>query len=153
MTTAIIGIGPPGSGRVNFFRDLIDAGISAQYHYWDEGYGNFDGLNHTSAVINAKAKFFNKIAENLQSGVNVIADATNTIPDARKLLTSWCRQHGAETIIGVIINAPRRGQPTTSTRDDRCRSSVRENMQRHLMTHPPTHDEGFDQIKSLAAYL
>lgn len=152
MTIAVIGIGPPGSGRVDFFQQLLRIGGQAIYYHWDEGYGRFDGLDHHHEVNIAECKFYDGIAASLRQGQNIIADATNIDSKIRQKLIAFCRDNGASRVIGVIVNAPTTQLCSTSIINDRCRVIEQERLQRILEATPPRLEDGFDQIIDLSAY-
>jgi predicted kinase len=146
MSKAIIAIGIPGSGKSTFMRPLAETENLA--------YVNADDIRHeiTGSSANHRMEqvvwetLFKRVASSL-ADKGVVIDATHARKNDRMKTVSFCKEHGAEKIIGYWFVTPLEiCKQRNEARPRVVKPAVLDTMHRRLQSDPPNLDEGFDEL-------
>lgn len=149
MNIVIIGIGLPGSGKSVALQSLQEQhpeyalqlvrpdSIRHRLNSEDEHAPHALVRDHTRQVIAAL----------LARGQNVMMDATNSNPDQRRELIRWCRECGADRIIGIWVRRPLAAcLADNERRSEPVPEEVMLRMANELFSYPPSLVDGFDEL-------
>lgn len=144
MTTAILGIGLPGSGKTTYLKSIADKRPNSVYISADDIREQITGdpLDQSMNKV-VWELLYGAIELALAKGKDVIVDATNYRQYDRRRLVAHCAKFTPK-IIGVVMNA----------HIDECkrRNAMRENsvpeyvidkMFEEFLKNPPSDEDGF----------
>lgn len=143
---AIIGIGVPGCGKTTLLKPLaMKEGLA--YINADDIREELtgDARDHTKELLVWRTAY-DRIKEGLESRGSIV-DATHSKRKDRLKMIRFCRQHGAQHIIGYWFKTPLE----VCTQRNRSRQRIVpvqsiERMHARLEINPPSKEEGFDEV-------
>ncbi|MFA6587703.1 MAG: ATP-binding protein [Patescibacteria group bacterium] len=150
MRKVIIGIGIPGSGKTKALKELAEK-FGYAYVCPDDIRAKLLGnTTDQSKGDEVWDEAYNRVATALAEGQAVVFDATFTNEPARLELINFAREHGADKIQGIRIDAPLEvAKERNQSRDRVVPEHVLERMDAKLHKNEPNLGEGFDSIFTL----
>lgn len=138
---ALMGIGIPGSGKSPFLREHADT-LGGLY------------LSAGNEDSEAWEELRDCASDALYEGQSVIIDAIHLDPEQRSKDVRLYRTVGAKSVIGLLftIDFASAWERVQSTERSVSYPDMRR-MHNALLKHPPTLDEGFDQVMSIDTSL
>lgn len=143
---AIIGIGLPGCGKTTLLRPLAKKEGLAYINADDirkELTG--DARNHSKEPVVWRIAH-SRIRDGLKSA-GVVIDATHSKRKDRARMVSFCRENGAQHIIGYWVKASLKTcMQRNEARHRVVRTEAVNKMYQRLETNSPSIEEGFDEV-------
>ena len=146
----IVSIGIPGSGKTTYMKQFATTQKLA--------YVNPDGIrleltgdetDHSKDPLVWRT-VYDRLAAGLQTG-GVILDSTLTTRRGRREIVRFAQKHGTQQITAYWFNVPLAVCMQRNERRDRTVPyDILQKMHERLVQHPPSTDEGFDQIITIS---
>jgi predicted kinase len=153
MGRIIIGMGLPGSGKTKTLRELVD---KYGYDYVcpddlrNEMLGNAADQSRNKEVWDEAYK---RVADRLSEGKTVVFDATFADESQRKNFIVFAREHGAEKIQGLFVDAPFDvAEERNKARERIVPDHAMKRMEKGLRESPPEIADGFDSLFTVDEY-
>jgi predicted kinase len=153
MAKVIVGIGMAGVGKTTVLKTFAEKNGYAYICPDDiraEVTGNaMDQSRNKEIWDEVRAR----TAHYLQDGQTVVVDATFTTLDQRIHFLDFVREHGAEKIQGIFVDAPAEiAKERNASRERRIPEYAIDRMAKNLKEHPPKIEDGFDSIFTVDEY-
>lgn len=143
---AYLAIGVPGCGKTTAFKQLADKQVSGYVNRDDIREELTGDMRNHSKEQEVTRVMFERIAEALVES-DVYIDMTHYKRQDRMRMIAFCREHGAQAVIGCYFDIPipvckernaQRQQPVPTAAINRMAAALKKE--------PPVAEEGFDQI-------
>ena len=154
MSTVLLGIGLPGSGKTTVLKLLADK-LGCRYIDVDQmrrdlGISLSELLDGGSEVLKLRAQVRESIREALGEGLDVIIDDYNSDHIERRVLIAFCRRNGARKVRGIWFVPPREICLHRNARrhnpNDVVPRDIVLSIDEQILAHKPSREEGFDQL-------
>lgn len=147
MTTAILGIGLPGSGKTTYLKSIAMKRPNSVYISADEIREQITGnpLDQTENSL-VWELLYDAVALALSQGKDVIVDSTNYRQSDRRKLVSHCAKFTPK-IIGIVMNAHiDECKRRNALRQNAVPEYVIDRMFNEFLKNPPSDQDGFELI-------
>jgi predicted kinase len=153
MPKVIIGMGIPGVGKTTTLKSFAERNGYAYLcpdDVREEILGDAMDQSQNKEIWD---EVRTRTAKYLNEGQTIVVDATFTNPEQRSHFLNYVREHGADRIQGVFVDAPTEvARERNKLRERKVPEFEIDRMAKNLQEHPPEVEDGFDSLFTIDEY-